>query len=396
MPARSAAELLASLDASPDALIALVKQPEACEIVDALSRAQQQQMWQRIGRHVEVALDAAEPAMQQPADDEQGEADVSAALSVLHGATILARHAISDADHEAAPEVLQVAEQLHDIIFDLQDPRASALQSAIVELCEEWWLGERAGGDQLVPQTISYLLVRALQDSATAADVRRLYAFRTALTVLDYADESIMALKKLLLHCLIQPTILRNPEGRKLCVYFFGLHPPFILEMHRAIKAQIPVCRKSLRELYGEVYFRAWRAASGVYLEKIEEGCLQDLMFHAVHASSTMMATALRQVLDYTHQQKRQRGVDQMLLRLYEPILWRSLKVANPHVRRNAATLFVEAFPLQDPTKPNVEIDGLLQQQFDLLYSLLKVGLLPIRRGMTRRIRRGMTRRSRR
>ena len=47
--------------------------------------------------------------MQQPADDEQGEADVSAALSVLHGATILARHAISDADHEAAPEVLQVA-----------------------------------------------------------------------------------------------------------------------------------------------------------------------------------------------------------------------------------------------------------------------------------------------
>ena len=96
-----------------------------------------------------------------------------------------------------------------------------------------------------MPQTISYLLVRALQDSATAADVRRLYAFRTALTVLDYADESIMALKKLLLHCLIQPTILRNPEGRKLCVYFFGLHPPFILEMHRAIKAQIPVCRKS-------------------------------------------------------------------------------------------------------------------------------------------------------
>ena len=42
-----------------------------------------------------------------------------------------------------------------------------------------------------------------------------------------------------------------------------GLHPPFIAELHRAIKAQIPVCRKSLRDLYGEIYFRAWRAASG-------------------------------------------------------------------------------------------------------------------------------------
>lgn len=69
----------------------------------------------------------------------------------------------------------------------------------------------------------------------------------------------------------------------------------------------------------------------------------QDLMVHAVHASSTAMATALQQatlfpprrfwtdtdsiapvpqVLAYTHEQKRQRGVDEMLLRLYEPILW--------------------------------------------------------------------------
>ena len=85
--------------------------------------------------------------------------------------------------------------------------------------------------------------------------------------------------------------------GRKLVAYFFGLHVPLIGELHRAIKAQVPSCRKSQREQYGEVYFRAWRNASGTYLQKIEEECLQDLMFHAVHASSTSMATALRQLL---------------------------------------------------------------------------------------------------
>jgi len=151
--------------------------------------------------------------------------------------------------------------------------------------------------------------------------------------VLDYADPSVAALKRLLLHCMIKPLVLRCAEGRKLLVYLFGeqlaarrssdvprmsrlslsalsplhpspasrpsaghlcpllflrespapaerlagerlagvapsamragLHPPFIAELHRAIKAQIPVCRKSLRDLYGEIYFRAWRAASG-------------------------------------------------------------------------------------------------------------------------------------
>lgn len=193
-----------------------------------------------------------------------------------------------------------MAEALHDIIFDLHDARASTLQATIVELCEAWWLSERPGRDELVPQTISYLLVSALHEAATAGDVKRLWALRGALGVLDYADPSVAALKKLLLHCLIKPLVLRCAEGRKLLVYFFGLHPPFIAELHRAIRAQIPACRKSLREIYGEIYFKAWRAASGPYLERIEEGCLQDLMFHAVHASSSSMAVALRQVCSPT------------------------------------------------------------------------------------------------
>ena len=40
-----------------------------------------------------------------------------------------------------------------------------------------------------------------------------------------------------------------------------------------------------------------------------------------------------------------------MLLRLYEPILWRSLAAANPHVRKNAATLLIDAFPLHNPDR---------------------------------------------
>jgi hypothetical protein len=35
----------------------------------------------------------------------------------------------------------------------------------------------------------------------------------------------------------------------------------------------------------------------------------------------------LLQFLTYFHKQKRQRGVDDMLLRLYEPFIWRSVKV---------------------------------------------------------------------
>ena len=326
--------------------------------------------WKALTPIVETALDAAEPAMRSPRphDDES----TTDALEILHATTVLAHACIADPERKAPDELIDVAASLHDIIFDLVDPSASDLQAAIVDLCEAWWLSERDGRDELVPQCVSYMLVRALHDMATTADIKRLYAFRSSLTVLDYADESVGPLKRLLLHCAIRPLILRCAEGRKLVAYFFSLHVPFIAELHRAIKSQIPACRKQQREAYGEVYFRAWRNSTGPYQSKMEEDCLQDLMFHGLHASSTGMISAIRQVLAFTNDQKRQRGVDAMLLQLWGPILWRALQVANPNVRKNAATLFIEAFPLADPTMPAVELDQQMQMQFDTLTKILK------------------------
>lgn len=60
-----------------------------------------------------------------------------------------------------------------------------------------------------------------------------------------------------------------------------------------------------------------------------------------------------------------------MLLRLYNPIIWRSLQVANPTVRAQATGLLVDAFPLQNPDMSTIEAAALLQKQLDILQSLL-------------------------
>lgn len=56
-----------------------------------------------------------------------------------------------------------------------------------------------------------------------------------------------------------------------------------------------------------------------------------------------------------------------MLNRLYEPIIWRALNVANPIVRKNAVTLLTDAFPLQNPEAPADEMDASIQKQFNQL-----------------------------
>lgn len=43
--------------------------------------------------------------------------------------------------------------------------------------------------------------------------------------------------------------------------------------LHVTIKNTLPYCSKSLVREYGDIYFRAWRSASDVYLSKIEVPC---------------------------------------------------------------------------------------------------------------------------
>jgi len=67
----------------------------------------------------------------------------------------------------------------------------------------------------------------------------------------------------------MNPLFLRTSEGKKFLIYLFGVHLPFIDQIHLTIKAQLPICPKSLLDAYGEIYFRAWKVAQGPYLLKI-------------------------------------------------------------------------------------------------------------------------------
>ena len=54
-------------------------------------------------------------------------------------------------------------------------------------------------------------------------------------------------------------------------------------------------------------------------------------------------------VLSHFHMAKNNRKVQSMVHKLWEPLLWRYLKVANSDVRVNATQILSEAFPIENP-----------------------------------------------
>ncbi|GLD93520.1 hypothetical protein PINS_up002112 [Pythium insidiosum] len=61
-----------------------------------------------------------------------------------------------------------------------------------------------------------------------------------------------------------------------------------------------------------------------------------------------------------------------MLYRISSPILWRGVKAANDSVRRQAAILLFDNFPLRDPQFNHEAMDRALQKQFDAFEELLE------------------------
>ncbi|KAK3244146.1 hypothetical protein CYMTET_46231 [Cymbomonas tetramitiformis] len=340
------------------------------ELLQTLPKREQPRLSVALDARVESSLTKLQSALENK--DEENVADQEATLAILRGTAILSRALLQECGVNVPSTLHAAAVKLHDSQVTLIDAACDGqLQEAVVRLCESWWQMEAAGRECLVTQTLPYLLVRSLSTGRTA-DVRRVHALRSALQLFEFDDESIISLKKLLLRCAFAPPFLRVPEGRRFLSSLFCIQPQFTRELQAIVRNQIPSGRRSILEAYGEILFRAWRNATGPCLAELEYGCMQGLMKAALHASTPAMGAALRRVLGGFHSQKSAKGVDEMLLRLYEPLLFRAVQAANPAVRTNAARVLFDCFPLQNPEAPNEDIDRLMQEQFKCFTGLLK------------------------
>ncbi|WCJ31403.1 ARM repeat superfamily protein [Euphorbia peplus] len=265
-------------------------------------------------------------------------------------------------------DLLPAVRMVHDNLVLFESDTSLLLE--IASLCELYWKEDYPGREMLVSQSLPFLVSRSLT-SKKKVDVHRVYAMREALTLFDFEDESIEDLKSLLIRCVIAPLFLKTEDGRRFIAFLFGLSSQLLKEALAMIRSQIPFGRKSILEAYGEILFRAWKGFEGDFKDEIENGFLQGLIDSAIHANSSVFAASIRRVLGGFITQRVTDGVEKFLFRLAEPVIFRSLQVANSSVRLNALHLLLDLFPLEDPDATKEVKDTLLEKQFFLLEKLL-------------------------
>lgn len=254
------------------------------------------------------------------------------------------------------PQVYDVAVDLHNILFSLHScgPEGAPAEDSILKICETWWLANGVHRESLIAQCLPLLVLKALDDTEFQnSHIKRLFKMKEAFHVIDFSNPSSDALRSLLLRVASNPLCLRLPEGKKFLACLL-LDPDLVSDLHLAFRAQIPQAKKTILQAYGEIYHRAWKDAidddSEEVQEAIEHKTLQDLMHASVHVSTPSTLKSVLAVLEPIYTDKKSQKTAELLYRLYNPILWRSLAATNPLVRKNAVVVLEKVFPLHDPS----------------------------------------------
>ncbi|XP_078285579.1 condensin-2 complex subunit G2 [Rhinoraja longicauda] len=350
------------------------------ELLQEFPRKQQVLLWKQLKTLLTDVL-LANPAenWQQfdgDSDDEmevEGAVDLKESFLVISGITevVAASLAVIDENIDYS-DLIEIAIILNGIMPVLPTSQV-VLTFAIQHLFEAWWDKGLKGKAELGKTAFIMLLEKSLMAKSLNADIVRLWQFHQALESFDFNSEASNEVKDVLLQCFMSIAHLKNEEGRRFLSFLFSWDVEFIKMIHGTIKNQLCFFPKSIMPLVAEVYFRAWKKASGLFLETIEYSCIQDFMHHGVHLPrNSPIHSKVHGLLSYFHQQKLRQGVDEMLHRLYQPILWRGLKASNSQVRANAAILFVEAFPIRDPALTSEDADVAIQKQFEEIFNLLE------------------------
>ncbi|XP_068604177.1 condensin-2 complex subunit G2 [Brachionichthys hirsutus] len=340
------------------------------EVLQEMPSGQRQSLWRKLASLLQDVLQELPPDRWE--EETESAADPKPAMAVLDGVTLVATLSVKVLqDGDAYSALVEIAHRLQDVLASLPVSE-TPLQLRLHALCEAWWKKDLPEKERFGRTAFLVSLQKSFILKKPGVEIQRVWSLHDVLPSLDYSSEDNKQIVDALLQSFHRPTSVRSDDGKRFLVFLFSWKVDFIGIIHRTIKNQLVFYSKSITAHIMEIYFRAWRKASGEFQERIESSCVQDLMQNAIFLyRSSPVHAKVRQIVCYFHTRKGCRQVDKMLHNLYKPILWKALSAPNFEVRANATFLFTDAFPLHDPDQNAKNIDEAVQKQLDTAMGLL-------------------------
>ncbi|KAF4676532.1 Condensin-2 complex subunit G2 [Perkinsus chesapeaki] len=210
-------------------------------------------------------------------------------------------------------------------------------------------------------------LDKCLGESGTLTNVKRLYKLRHHLKNLHWhlaedhgvneegneegQEEAriVSQLYKKLERCICKRIFHRNDNGIAFIACVLTMHPSFIVDAFAAIKYFMPTVSLSVLQGLSKALYRGWKESSGAMKRHMEQA-IQAWMDYSLKVDP-VLARRIRILLSEFHRKdRRPPELENLLVELYQPILWKQLTVTNWKIRLNAVATLGDAFPICNST----------------------------------------------
>ncbi|KAF4662947.1 Condensin-2 complex subunit G2 [Perkinsus olseni] len=227
-------------------------------------------------------------------------------------------------------------------------------------------------------------LDKCLLETATLTDVKRVYKLRHHLKnirweLADTADvreeepaeqEEVLVVNQLykkLERCICRRIFHRNDNGIAFVASVLTMHPAFIVDAFAAIKLFIPQLTAPVLQGLSKALYRGWKESSGGMKRQMEQA-IQAWMDYSLKVDP-VLAKKIRILLSEFHRKdRRPTELENLLVELYHPILWKQLTVTNWKIRLNAIATLGDAFPICNSTL-HAEMERTMDMQIRALVS---------------------------
>ncbi|XP_077507253.1 condensin-2 complex subunit G2-like isoform X2 [Amblyomma americanum] len=171
--------------------------------------------------------------------------------------------------------------------------------------------------------------------------------------------------------CAVSANYLDRPKGRKVVTFFLTVDKKLAHAIYKEVDGALPSMTSVFIQVLAQIYLSAWKAVAGTEQATALEEDMQEVMYWYVNGDlEEAHHEKLFKFLKVLHAARKERAVAVMLCRCYLPILWRALKARHFRVRRNAAKIFFDSFPLLESTLAAQQQDELVTH-FQTMHSLL-------------------------
>ncbi|CAD2111205.1 condensin-2 complex subunit G2, putative [Plasmodium vinckei] len=215
-----------------------------------------------------------------------------------------------------------------------------------------------------------FLLWRCCSSEGKGVDISKLKKYKDFCKYIKWEtpEKTIDSFCLLCSYSLNLPKFYENADGKLFLSYVWLLHESIASHLFSKMVHNTVLLSYEAINHYCEIIYMAWKNSSGE-MQFVVENQIEYLVQFSIKCP-IKIASRFRYLLNIFHTNKGDKNVNNLIFKIYDPVIWRNLMSANWKIRFNTVCIFQLIFPVVDPCIKNINYLQEMEKAYNALFDM--------------------------